>query len=129
VKNSVKSGTILVIDDEETIRKMLTKTLTYVGYKVLDAESGKTGIELYQNKMDEISAVILDVILPEMDGVQIYKALKKINPKVKILVSSGFASNKQTIELKELGVEGFLKKPYRQNQLVEAVDKVVNLSL
>jgi DNA-binding NarL/FixJ family response regulator len=73
--------------------------------------------------------VILDVILPEMDGVQIYKALKKINPTVKILVSSGFASNKQTIELKELGVEGFLKKPYRQNQLVEAVDKVVNLSL
>ena len=66
-------------------------------------------------------------MLPVMDGVQIYKKLKKIDPKVKILVSSGFASNTQTIELKELGVEGFLKKPYRQSDLVEAVNKVVNI--
>ena len=126
VKNTVKGGTILVIDDEAAIRRMLIKTLTYVGYKVLDADSGKEGIALYKNEMDKISAVILDVILPEMDGVQIYKSLKEINPNVRILVSSGFASNKQTIELRELGVEGFLKKPYRQNELVEAVNKVVN---
>ena len=127
VKNTVSEGTILVIDDEETIRRMLIKTLSYIGYKVLDADSGKKGIDLYKQEMDTISAVILDVILPEMDGVQIYKALKQINPDVKILVSSGYASNKQTIELREMGVEGFLKKPYRQNELVKAVNTVVNL--
>ena len=127
VKDTVQGGTILIIDDEETIRRMLIKTLTYVGYKVLEADSGKKGIDLYHKAMDDVSAVILDVILPEMDGVQIYKALKKINPNVRILVSSGFASNAQTIELQEMGVEGFLKKPYRQNELVEAVNKVVNL--
>ena len=128
VKNSVSDGTILVIDDEEPIRLMLTKTLSYVGYKVLDAESGKEGIEKYKKNIESISLVILDVILPEMDGVQIYKELKKINPDVRILVSSGFASNKQTIELREMGVEGFLKKPYRQNELLEAVNKVFTLS-
>jgi len=63
-----------------------------------------------------------------MDGVQIYKALKKINPNVAVLVSTGYASSKQTIELKELGVEAFLKKPYRQSELVEAVGKVINHS-
>jgi DNA-binding response OmpR family regulator/signal transduction histidine kinase len=126
--NSVTGGTILVIDDEMTIRRMLIKTLKYVGYDVLEADSGKIGINLYKQEKDQISAVILDVIMPEMDGVQIYKALKKINPNVAVLVSTGYASSKQTIELKELGVEAFLKKPYRQSELVEAVSKVINYS-
>jgi len=125
-RNSVEGGTILVIDDELTIRRMLIKTLKYVGYDVLDADSGKVGINLYKQEKDRISAVILDVIMPEMDGVQIYKALKKINPDIAVLVSTGYASSKQTIELKELGVEAFLKKPYRQSELVEAVNKIIN---
>lgn len=125
-KNTVEGGTILVIDDEDTIRRMLSKTLTYVGFDVLEAESGRKGIDLYKKEQAVISAVILDVILPEMDGVEIYKALKEINPAVRILISSGFASNKQTIALKEMGVEGFLKKPYRQSELVEAVNSVVS---
>ncbi|MEA2077659.1 MAG: response regulator [Candidatus Marinimicrobia bacterium] len=126
-RNSVEGGTILVIDDDEAIRRMLIKTLKYVGYDVLDTDSGQVGIEMYKKEKNKISAVILDVIMPKMDGVQIFKALKKINPDVAVLVSTGFASNKQTIALKELGVEGFLKKPYRQSELVDAVNKVVNL--
>ena len=124
-RGSVNGGTILVIDDEEAIRLMLSKTLKYVGYDVLNASTGKEGIDLYKKEQKQISAVILDVILPEMDGVLIYKALKEINPNVPILISSGFASNKQTIELKEMGVDGFLKKPYRQSELVAAVNRVV----
>ena len=117
-----------MIDDEEAIRRMLIKTLKYVGYDVLEADSGKDGINLYKKEKNRISAVILDVIMPEMDGVQIYKALKKINPDIAVLVSTGYASNRQTVELKELGVEGFLKKPYRQSELVMAVNKVINHS-
>ncbi len=124
-RNSVQGGTILVIDDEEAIRLMLSKTLKYVGYDVLNAATGKEGIGLYKKEQKNISAIILDVVLPEMDGVQIYKALKEINPNIPILVSSGFASNKQTVELRDMGVEGFLKKPYRQSELVEAVNRVV----
>ncbi|MCF7832107.1 MAG: response regulator [Candidatus Marinimicrobia bacterium] len=127
-RNSVEGGTILVIDDEEAIRRMLMKTLNYVGYEVLEADSGKIGIDLYKQEKDRISAVILDVIMPEMDGVQIFKALKKINPDVAVLVSTGYASNKQTVELRNLGVEGFLKKPYRQSELVDAVNKVIHHS-
>lgn len=127
-RNSVETGTILIIDDDEAIRRMLMKTLKYVGYDVLEAELGKLGINLYKQEKDQILAVILDVIMPEMDGVQIYKALKKINPNVAVLVSTGYASSKQTIELKELGVEAFLKKPYRQSELVEAVNKIINHS-
>ncbi|MEA3392656.1 MAG: response regulator [Candidatus Marinimicrobia bacterium] len=127
-RNSVETGTILIIDDDEAIRRMLMKTLKYVGYDVMEAKLGKLGIDLYKKEMDRISAVILDVIMPEMDGVQIYKALKKINPNIAVLVSTGYASSKQTIELKELGVEAFLKKPYRQSELVEAVNKITNHS-
>lgn len=117
-------GTILIIDDEEAIRRMLMKTLNYVGYDVLEAKSGKAGIDVYQQEQEKISLVILDVIMPEMDGVEVYRELKKINPDVAIIISSGYASNKQTIELKSMGVEGFLKKPYRQRDLVEAVHAV-----
>jgi len=127
-RNSVRDGTILIIDDEEAIRHMLIKTLKYVGYDVLEANSGKSGINQYKKHKKRILAVILDVIMPEMDGVQIYKALKKINPNIPVLVSTGYASNKQTVELKELGVEGFLKKPYRQSELVKAINKAINHS-
>ncbi|MCK5816991.1 MAG: response regulator [Candidatus Marinimicrobia bacterium] len=127
-RNSVEIGTILIIDDDEAIRRMLMKTLKYVGYDVLEAKLGELGINLYKQKKDQISAVILDVIMPEMDGVKIYKALKKINPNIAVLVSTGYASNKQTIELKELGVKAFLKKPYRQSELVEAVNKIIHHS-
>jgi DNA-binding response OmpR family regulator/signal transduction histidine kinase len=121
---NLTGGTILIIDDEEAIRRMLMKTLNYVGYDVLEAKSGKAGIDVYQQDQEKISLVILDVIMPEMDGVEVYRELKKINPDVAIIISSGYASNKQTIELKSMGVEGFLKKPYRQRDLVEAVHAV-----
>lgn len=121
-------GTILVIDDEEAIRRMLIKTLSYVGFNVLEASTGKSGIQLYQENIEKISVVILDVIMPEMDGVKIYKELKKINPDVAVLISTGYASNKQTIALKEMGVEGFLKKPYKQSELVKAVHNIMNPS-
>jgi nitrogen-specific signal transduction histidine kinase/CheY-like chemotaxis protein len=124
-RNAASGGTILVIDDEEAIRRMLIKTLKYVGYSVLEASTGKEGLDMYQKEKNNISAVILDVIMPEMDGVQIYKSLKQMNPDVAVLVSTGFASNNQTAALKELGVDGFLKKPYRQSELVEAVSRVI----
>jgi DNA-binding response OmpR family regulator/signal transduction histidine kinase len=125
---NVGSGTVLVIDDEEAIRRMLIKTLSYVGYDVLEASSGKEGIQLYQENIEKVSVVILDVIMPEMDGVKVYKELKKIHPDVAVLISTGYASNKQTIALKEMGVEGFLKKPYKQSELVKAVHNILNPS-
>ena len=121
---NIDDGLVLVIDDEVAIRKMLCKTLDYVGYDVIEAKTGRDGIDIYQEEQDKITAVILDVIMPEMDGVAVYRELRKINPDVKVLISTGYASNKQTLELESMGVLGFLRKPYRQSDLVDAVNAV-----
>ncbi len=121
---NIEGGLVLVIDDEVAIRKMLCKTLEYVGYDVIEAKTGRDGIDIYQEKQDSITAVILDVIMPEMDGVAVYRELRKINPDVKVLISTGYASNKQTLELESMGVLGFLRKPYRQSDLVSAVNAI-----
>lgn len=121
-QKAIIGGTILIIDDETSIRKVLRKTLEYVGFDVLDAKSGQLGLKIYEKKQDKITAVILDVIMPEMNGAEVYRELIKINPNVKVLVSTGYANNQQTKELEKMGVSDFLQKPYRQSELVNAVN-------
>lgn len=121
-QKAVTHGTILIIDDEIAIRKMLGKTLEYVGFDVIDAKSGHIGVKIYEEEQDKITAVILDVMMPEMDGVEVYRELIKINPDVKVLISTGYANTQQTMELEKMGVTNFLRKPYRQSDLVDAVN-------
>jgi DNA-binding NtrC family response regulator len=112
----------LIIDDEAPIRKMLRKTLEYVGFDVLEAKSGRLGLKTFEEEQDKITAIILDVIMPEMDGVEVYRELIKIDPKARVLISTGYASSHQTMELEKMGVKNFLQKPYRQSEVVNAVN-------
>lgn len=118
-------GYILVIDDEKPIRRMLSKSLTYIGLKVLEAASGKEGLEVYKKYHKDILAVILDVIMPGMDGVQTFRELKKFDPDVAVLISSGFANEKQTNAMKKMGAKANLRKPYRQSDLITALKKTL----
>ncbi|MFA6793156.1 MAG: response regulator [Candidatus Neomarinimicrobiota bacterium] len=119
-------NTILIIDDEEAIRKMLKKSLDYMGFAVLEAGTGDAGIRIYREHQKSIGLVILDVIMPGMDGVETYQKLREINPDVAVLISSGFANNEQTQALREMGVGAYLKKPYRQSDLQKTINKVLN---
>ncbi|MFA6617628.1 MAG: response regulator [Candidatus Neomarinimicrobiota bacterium] len=121
-KKIIAGGTILIIDDEAPIRKMLRKTLEYVGFDVLEAKSGRLGLKTFEEEQDKITAIILDVIMPEMDGVEVYRELIKIDPKARVLISTGYASSHQTMELEKMGVKNFLQKPYRQSEVVNAVN-------
>ena len=87
------SGTILVIDDEADVRELCKDLLTTLGYRILLADSGSTGIKIYRERKDEISLVILDMIMPKMGGREVFQALKLINPEVKVLLCSGFGQN------------------------------------
>lgn len=110
-------GKILVIDDEKFILTIAKRMLETLNYEVFTANSGMQGIEIYKQHMGEIDLVILDIIMPEMDGKEAFKQLKKVDPDIKVILSSGYAQNQVTNELFQLGVLDFLPKPYRLQQL------------
>ena len=120
--------TILMVDDEERIRDMGGTMLAQFGYKVLTASNGKEALEIYSQNKDEISLVILDLIMPEMGGKQCLEELLKIEPKVKVLVASGYSVNGLTKDALEVGAVGFITKPYDVKEFLRMVRKALDSS-
>ena len=118
-------GLVLVIDDEQIMRKIAESILEEHGYKVVVAENGKAGIEIFKKHRKEIKAVLLDMAMPGMSGKEVYKKLKDIDPGVKVLLSSGFGQDERVKESLADGVDGFLQKPYTLEKLADAVYEVI----
>ncbi|WP_448567865.1 PAS domain S-box protein [Thalassotalea ganghwensis] len=109
--------TILVVDDESLIRELCADFLEMLGYKGFFAADGEQALALYKTHTDEIDLVILDMIMPQMTGKQLYHQMKAINPNVKAVVSTGFAEEKEISEIKSAGVAAILKKPFKLDEL------------
>ena len=114
-------GRILVIDDEPTILATTKSILESLGYEVMTAENGREGLELYRDKHAQTDLVIIDMIMPEMNGTQCFFAMKRINNDIKVLLASGFTRETELEELMENGLKGFLHKPFTTIQLSHAV--------
>ncbi|MDZ7262454.1 MAG: PAS domain S-box protein, partial [candidate division KSB1 bacterium] len=113
--------TILIVDDEEVIRTVGQRILEKAGYKVLLASTGPEAIELYRKNQTEVALVILDMIMPEMGGREIYESLRHLNPEIKVLLSSGFSQEGQAQKLLEEGVQGFVQKPFQMNEFLQKI--------
>ena len=101
--------TILIVDDEEMILEVGVAIFNRLGYKVLPARGGEKALEIYRDQEDEIDLVILDMIMPDMSGEKLYEALKLINPKVKILLSSGYSIDDAALNSMVKGCSGSFK--------------------
>jgi len=119
-------GTILIIDDEPVVRNVLARMLERMGYNVIAAGTGRDGVAIYSDKKDEIDLVLLDMIIPDMPGGQIFSRLQEIDPDVQILLSSGFTETEVAIEAQRRGALGFLEKPYTMGDLSDAVRRALN---
>ena len=97
-----------------------------MGFKVLIAKSGKEAIEVFTANRDIIDLVILDIILPGMDGEIIYDRLKEIDPGIKVLIASGYSINGKAGELMTKGCSGFIQKPFRMNQLSLKLNEILS---
>ncbi|MBI9098994.1 MAG: PAS domain-containing protein [Spirochaetaceae bacterium] len=104
-------GCILVVDDEKLIRTPINDMLLDSGYKVYIADDGEMALKVYREHMDEIDLVIMDVIMPKMNGYECMKELRKINPQIKIIVESGYSSSETILKMKQLGIHGLIHKP------------------
>ena len=121
-------GLILVIDDEELIRDNAADMLEECGYQVLTAANGRQGVELYRQQQHEISAVLLDLVMPVMTGKEAFLALQQINPQVKVLLSSGFRQDTRVDEILTAGAAGFIQKPYSLYDLSRTISQILDQS-
>ena len=119
------SGTILVVDDEEIIRVTAKSILEKFGYKVLLAEDGKDAVELFQKQYTEIDLVLMDVIMPKMNGREAFYKMREIDPICKVFISSGFTKDEDISKLKDKGLCGFVRKPYRMSELSKLLKNVL----
>jgi PAS domain S-box-containing protein len=119
-------GTILLVDDEEVIIDVGSEILEVLGYKVSVARSGREAIEIYRERQGKIDMVILDMIMPEMDGGETFNVLKSIDPGVKVILSSGYSADARSTKMMEQGCYGFIQKPYSVNTLSQKVREVLN---
>ena len=119
------SCTILVMDDEKSIRKLLTSMLTSLKHSVTAVENGKEAVEAY--KKNKFDLVILDITIPGgMGGLETIKELKKINPNVRAIVSSGYANSPVLARYTDYGFSGALAKPFHADDLKEIIEKVIS---
>lgn len=121
-------GHILVVDDELLLQKVLVSLLDKLGYETSSANNGAEAldiIEKFKDSKSKIDVVILDLIMPIMDGQQTFYALKKKFPDIKVLISSGYHLNSVSQTLIEEGASGFLHKPYRINDLGKKIKEIL----
>jgi two-component system cell cycle sensor histidine kinase/response regulator CckA len=117
--------TILVVDDEEHIVRTSSKLLEAMGYRVLKAYSGQEAVEIVQRNPKKVSLVILDLIMPAMGGSQTFDALRKVDPSIKVILSSGYSIEGEATELLARGCNGFIQKPFTVASLSEKIRKVL----
>ncbi len=114
------SETLLLVDDEDAVREMGKELLHQMGYSVLTARSGRAALDIYRESGDSVSLVILDLVMPDMSGGECLEELLKLDPKVKVIIASGYAADGSLEELKRTAKD-LIAKPYDVKQLLQAV--------
>jgi CheY-like chemotaxis protein len=122
------TGTVLLVDDEEAVMKVGKELLELIGYRVLIARDGKEAVRTYRKHQDAIDVVVLDMVMPGMGGGEAYDRMKKVNPDVKVLLSSGFSIDGEAGDILNRGCNGFIQKPFTVRELSRAMEKVIENS-
>ena len=121
------SGTILVIEDEEMVLDVTSSMLKNLGYRVLAARSGEEALRIADTYTGRIDLALLDIILPDMGGKEVYPRLLAFRPNLKVIVCSGYTLNGPAQEILTQGAQGFIQKPYTMAALSEKLLATINL--
>ncbi len=117
---------VLIVDDEELVTILAQRVLTDEGYRVVTARDGFQAIDIYRKLRDQIALTILDFTMPVMDGADVFEELQHINPKVPVVLSSGFAEQERLRSMLSRGLRGFIPKPYTQVKLLTQIRSVLD---
>jgi two-component system, cell cycle sensor histidine kinase and response regulator CckA len=110
-------GTVLVVEDEESIRSFTRRVLERAGFQVREAADGRAGLDLFVQYAPEIVAVLLDLTMPRMDGQEVLLQLRRLDPNVPVLVMSGYSDLEVSARFAGMGASGFIQKPFHPRDL------------
>jgi PAS domain S-box-containing protein len=119
--------TVLLVEDEYLILKALRKHLKSYGYKIYVAADGEEALDVFTRHRDEIAVVLSDVGLPKISGTDVFKKLKDIDPNVKVILASGFFEPDLKFSLQQMGAQGFIQKPYSNDDVLRKIREVLDL--
>ena len=125
VEAGATDGTVLVVDDEEIVRDVAGSILEDFGYRVLLAEDGLQALEVFEAHQGGIDLVLLDMTMPRLDGAETFRALRGMQPGLRILLSSGFDNEMAVERFASEDAVGFIQKPYRPTDLIDKVQTLV----
>ncbi len=117
--------TIMVVDDDQLVRATTARVLKRLGYQVILCLDGVDALEVFREKRGEIACVLLDLLMPRLDGRETYLALREIDPRVRVLLTSGYSDNLAVQDLLDAGVRGFVAKPYDPALLSAAIRRAM----
>jgi PAS domain S-box-containing protein len=112
---------VLLVDDEPQILQYTCEMIASLGVSVISTQHSDEAIDLYQDQWKEIDIVVLDIVMPKMDGMELLKAMEKINPKIRAIVTTGYALESRISKLLASGQHQFLKKPYTRDDMAKAI--------
>jgi PAS domain S-box-containing protein len=114
-------GTVLVVDDEETVRTVTARILETLGFTVVLASDGREALEIYRREPSRFTIVLLDLTMPHMDGEETFRQLRHLNPGVRVVLMSGFNQQEAVSRFTGKGLAGFVQKPFEVGSIMSAV--------
>lgn len=124
---SVFTGTILVVDDEPEVREVCREYVQHLGFKVMTAADGWEAVQLFRKHSDEIVCVLLDMMMPILDGLGTYQEFKKQRTDIPVILCSGYNAIEATRRFSSQGLAGFIQKPFRLQDLQDVIGRVLQV--
>ncbi|OPY15398.1 MAG: Chemotaxis protein CheY [Syntrophus sp. PtaB.Bin075] len=118
--------TILLVDDEDVNIEVMSEILEMLGYRVFSAENGQEALRIYREKWREIDLVILDMIMPDLKGGDVFDLMREMNPRARVILSTGYGWKGQAADIMSRGCRAFIKKPFHIEELSRKVRQVLD---
>jgi len=116
--------TILIVDDEEMVRDMTKELLSFLGYNVIQAASGNEALDIVSRESSNLDLVLVDLIMPKMNGVTCFKKIREFNTKIPVIISSGLSGVDKKADMLEMGAAAYLEKPFTLNGLESTLNSI-----
>jgi PAS domain S-box-containing protein len=122
---SLSKGLILLVEYEKMLRTLLKTLLEERGYRILTAKDGREAVRLYKRHKDRISLVFSEMVLPKLGGWEAFLKMKKFNPELKVILSSGYVDSKMKSEILQAGAVDLIQKPFSPSEILNTVERII----